>query len=340
MSIACLALTLVVFLLRIAYEHRGFFSYHYDILTSKEHASYQKELLDLIKENPPQAFQRFKEILQDTPIAHNTCHGIAHQTGHTAFETYGFQKAMAYQNGLCGGGYIHGIIEARFGLLQEKDLISQVPTICDAGNNSCYHGIGHGLMIATKLNIETSLSYCDLLTGVGKRNCYDGVWMHIFDLEETGIHEKIDSLAANDETLQTTMIAMCQNAKEAYKTSCYFYLPRVYAHVEEVSFDHYKTLCDRVEDAYKTVCAAGAGHSLMKYHIDNPPVTFGRCDNFPTADLVNACKEGGALYYLFDKETMTIIKPTRAELDQYCAAFTDEEDIKICKKVNMYRDSL
>jgi hypothetical protein len=309
-------------------------------LTSPTHAAYQTEILDLVKSDPRKAFTRFREILQTTPLAHNTCHGIAHQMGHEAFESFGFQKAMAYQDAICGGGYIHGIIEARFGLLQEKDIMNQLPTICDEGNGACYHGIGHGLMIATKLNITTSLTYCDVLPGLGRRNCYDGVWMHIFDLEETGLHEVADAPSVNDEGFRAKMLAFCKNAGTAYKTSCYFYLPRIYAHFDETPFEVYAKLCGEVEDGYSAACAAGVGHSLMKYHIDNPSITFARCSGFVASDMVAACKEGGSLYYLYDKITTATVAPTKTEQAQLCNIFTDPKDMAVCKKVNLYRESL
>lgn len=320
------------------YEHRGFISYQYDIATSKQYSSYQDELIELVRHDPPAAFHRYREILAATPIAHNTCHGIAHKMGHEAFETFGFSKAMSYQDGICGGGYIHGIIESRFGLLQEKDIIEQLPAICPIGDGSCYHGIGHGLMIATKLNTPASLSYCNLLPIVGRRNCFDGVWMHVFDLEETGMHDTTSTTLNTD--LSTTAPTYCINTKTPYKTSCYFYLPRIYAHQKEVSFTYYQDLCESVETNYMSTCAAGTGHSLMKYHIDHPPTALNTCKNFTNMTLSDACIEGGILYYFFDIESMQQTTLTNEESEHLCnTTFSDPIQHTLCKKVAVYRNN-
>ncbi|GEM_PF-1738138 len=343
-TLASAGLLAAAFLLPIALEHRGFFMYQGDIFTSDKNALYQKELLSLVKQDPRKAFKRFREILSKEPIAHNTCHGIAHKMGHAAYETFGFKKAMQFQDGVCGGGYIHGIIESRFGLLQEKEILDALPNICTNGDGSCYHGIGHGLMIATKLNVDASLHYCDLLPSNGPKNCYEGAWMHVFDREETGLHDaEVLSPNSNDQSKQdfkNTNIEYCKVVEKKYKTSCYFYLPRIYAHIDEEPFTIFSSLCLNVEKDFQNICAVGVGHTLMKYHIANPNISFTRCAGFNSSDLVESCKEGGALYFFFDSLSGLNIKHSSVEQKEICNIFTHVSDQVICKKVSGYKEAL
>ena len=328
---AVASLAIIINLLKLAYEHRGFFVYHYQLLTSKNYTTYQNELLELTKTSPREAFKRYREILKIDPLSYNTCHGIAHQMGHTAYESLGFQKAMQFQDALCGGGYIHGIIEARFGLLQESEILKEVATICDEDNRPCYHGIGHGLMVATKLNIGQSLRYCDRLPELGRRNCYDGVWMHRFDLEESGARETPSAVTKPDQQATENDLSLCLQTPKAYKSSCYFYLPRIFAHAQELDFNDFASLCNAVEPDGQIACAAGTGHAVMKYHIAEPEISMNRCLGFESAPLKNACKEGSALYYLFAAEAPT---------ESPCLNFTNEQDRAICRKVDAYRGDL
>lgn len=301
--------------------------------------TYVDELLYLTAENPTLAFTRFEEILKADPETYNTCHGVAHQIGHEAFEHFDFQGAMSYQNALCGGGYIHGVVEARFGLMNERDLLTELPTICEETNLSCAHGIGHGLMITTYLDIPASLGYCDLLPGLSRRNCYDGVWMHIFDLEESGARATGDFTEAPTDEYITESAERCATTDAAYKTSCYFYLPRILAHYDMLPFSSYTTLCQSVEVDYQITCAAGSGHAVMKYNIADPSIAMGYCEQYRN-DLVSACKEGASLYWLFAGDPPEEITLDEGEGESKCSVFINSKDRAICNKVSQYRNEL
>lgn len=325
------------FVLKFSYEHYGFIAYRYNILSIKKYTLYQNELLDLVKKDPIEAFQRYREILRLDPLSYNTCHGISHKMGHQAFITFGFDTAVQYQDALCGAGYIHGVIEAKFGLLRSVDLPEELQKVCVVGDGSCYHGIGHGLMVVTKLDIQKSLAYCDQLPELGRRNCYDGVWMHVFDLEETGMPRSGNALTQSDSKTESHFLALCHDADEKYKTSCYFYLPRIFAHTTEINFSSYSSLCALVPDTYRPLCTSGTGHSLMKYHIATPNAPLELCTSFVVDKLVTACKEGGILYYLLSNSFNHGNVPMTESL---CDQFTDANERALCKKVDKYRDDL
>jgi len=335
-ALAVSVLAIIAAALTLAYQHRGFFAYQYAIRTSPIYASYQTELLELVRKDPAKGIARLRSILAEDPLSYNTCHGITHQMGHRAFETSGFRGAMAVQDAICGGGYVHGVLEGQFGLLQERELFDYVSTLCEDDTYICHHGIGHGLMITTNLNIEKSLGLCDALTGLAARNCYDGVWMHIFDLEESGA--SISPNRAVDPTASQVEKAaeLCTSAEQAYRTSCYFYLPRIFAHGKKTAFSNYVELCTGVETAYQVPCAAGSGHSAMKYHMNDPLAAVLSCNAYDAA-LRGGCKEGAFIYYLFSSKTTAM-----GDVDTHalCLKFENTDHQRTCLRVDSYRHEL
>jgi hypothetical protein len=289
----------------------------------------RNEMLGLVKKDPKLAFSKYREILLQEPENHNICHGVAHEMGHEAFEALGFDKAMEYQDGLCGSGYVHGIVEARFGYFDTKNITKELKTICTSNKNACFHGIGHGLMIVTDLDTEESLKHCDKLPNMGPKNCYEGVWMHQFDLEETGGHAEttattsyeIYEFAKNSE-------ALCRNTSSKYKTSCYFYLPRIYAHIVEEPIPNLEKLCGMIDqNEYRVTCLIGTGHMLMKYHMADPISVFRKCEKFENINWHASCKEGGAMYYLYDSISSI---GEGGDYKNICQVFSDKRDKSIC----------
>ncbi len=270
-----------------------------------ENISYAAALLALMKTDPVTTFSAYRDVLAADPSAYNDCHAVAHQLGHVAYETYGFAKAMSYQDAICGGGFIHGIVEAKFGEMDEVDLLQEIATTCDAATDeeNCVHGVGHGLMLVTYLDVDRSLSYCDLFDASVRHHCFDGVWMHVFDQEESGVAHA-DTMVLTDSYIQSSQ-ARCVATADVYKDSCYFYLPRIFAHDAERTFYDLVSLCGSVERIGRFACAAGAGHSTMKYHIADPVAVYSSCEVFDDETLIEACHDGASRYYLHASNPLT-----------------------------------
>lgn len=305
-----------VAILATVFKFSGFFLYQIDLLTSADKRATQRELIDLIETKPEQAFPRFRQILQEAPMARNSCHGIAHHMGHHAYEAYGFDGAMQYQDGLCGGGYIHGVIEGRFGALQEDELLGVLPTACQGlPTESCFHGVGHGLMIALNNDTTDALTACDQVVKNGRSDCYDGVFMQIFDDEETGLNKR-KALAQRSPDL-------CAEVGGEYKESCYFYLPRMYK-VENSTNIVY--VCEGLAGKNSVVCAMGAGHSFMKYSIGDPAKALSQCQDFKSINEQQACINGAMKYFVFDSMSSGAV----AEKVSMCDIF-DVNNQSACK---------
>ncbi len=297
-------------------------------------------ILETVGENPRLAFDYFRKLLLASPDAYNECHGFAHQLGHEAYEQFGFEGALNYSDALCGGGFVHGVLEARFGEESVSSIISELPTICTEENTACFHGIGHGLMIVTYLDTDASLRYCDRLPDVGRSDCYDGVWMHIFDLEESGARDLPDYSTVIDPAHVAKSAKRCADADSAYKTNCYFYLPRILAHNALVSFEHYTDLCTSVDEEYRLTCSVGSGHAIMKYAIENPNSAVEQCLGYDQKELVGGCKEGAFIYYLFAGGLSSISDAPTTGYQEKCDVFIEQSDRRLCDRVDGYRGEI
>ena len=88
-------------------------------------------------------------------------------------------RTFAEGDSLCGSGYYHGVLERSLVNVRsrEPDVLAPVArTLCDDAAAmspwiayQCLHGLGHGLMIATGLNLPIALQVCSRL-----RRWWDG----------------------------------------------------------------------------------------------------------------------------------------------------------------------
>jgi hypothetical protein len=249
-------------------------------------ADLKNKLFATLKEKPEDLFTVFRKSLDENPSLKDSCHGVAHELGHASYAQYGFGTSMHRSGAICGGGYIHGLIESKFGELGEAKALKSIKTICPEKDQSCNHGIGHGLMVMTVNNINKSLQYCDSLGKLARSDCYDGVFMHVYDNEETGISKNIKERAEGGK--------LCEGLNAKYQTSCYFYLPRLVARhqFEEKSAE---LLCSDVTNlAHHRACVFGSGVMFMKYHLSYPELAVSMCGAFGAEKSI--CIDGTKSY--------------------------------------------
>jgi hypothetical protein len=119
------------------------------------------------------------------------CHGVVHTIGAATLTRNGGDVARTFAEGssLCWSGYYHGILERSLldvGSSRPVALRAVSQTLCDEVIEretpwvayQCLHGLGHGLMISTALDLPASLDTCRRLSTRWKREvCRSGVFM-------------------------------------------------------------------------------------------------------------------------------------------------------------------
>jgi hypothetical protein len=257
-----------------------------DGLSSEEYSKDRDEFIALVdSQDPKAALSQLRQRTETDNALLRSCHSIAHEIGHEAFEKYtSFGEAMKYQDEICNSGYLHGIIESYFSA--SKDIFSSMKTVC-AGyplgsyiSWECYHGIGHGLMYYTLNDLPRSIELCDSYSNAFARaQCSNGVFMENFNTDQK-IHPS--TFLKNDD-----LFYPCRDQKEDHKGDCYFYAPTHYLSLHKNAYEAALTWCAGAETAFIPSCISGVGSQAIKENINNPKYVESVCMNSPTSQRAN-----------------------------------------------------
>jgi hypothetical protein len=140
------------------------------------------------EEGPKVALDRLAEMQSDPTIGGAVCHPIAHKIGAGGLLHYegSVGKAFAAGDATCGAGYFHGLLQWKLAGVREDQVASVARTACEEPEikanafnyYQCDHGLGHGLMLYTSLDLPKALDYCHQLnTQFDQVSCSGGVFM-------------------------------------------------------------------------------------------------------------------------------------------------------------------
>ena len=272
------------------------------------------------------ALRSLERRIRKVPALEGVCHPIAHDLGHQAVEQAGggikgAQVALTARDDVCGGGYTHGTIELALGASQdpERDLLR----ICAPANDgSCFHGVGHGLMFATNMNVKRSLAMCDQSpTPTLSARCGEGVFMQLFSADLSAGHTSDDD-ATDVAKDPTAAAATCRETRDAYAPNCWFYAPTVWLAAHPDDFAGAMEWC-RAEATGngRQMCARGVGSRSVKYHPEDVSIAARVCGIAPR--LQDSCFQGMGSYWSVhhrgEKEPRTVCrKVTDAGLADRC----------------------
>lgn len=245
------------------------------------------------RSGPAAALEELDRRITSDPRLGGVCHAVAHDLGHEALEEADGDvgRALAARDDVCGGGYTHGIIEVALGASAHpaKDLL----TLCaPRQDGSCFHGIGHGAMFATGMNVKRALRLCDrapttLLAG----RCGEGVFMQLFSSDVSGMHTTgapVPTLASARRT--------CAETRARYAPSCWFYAPTIWLADRPDDFSGAMTWCASAPGAVaRQLCAKGVGSRTIKYHPEDPRIGAAVCS--AAGDLTDPCLSGMGSYW-------------------------------------------
>jgi hypothetical protein len=173
--------------------------------------------------DPAQALTLLQQIVDQHPDIARICHPIAHDLGHAALEKYAydFKKAVSFQDGVCGNGYLHGVVE--HAVLHAPDPQQALHTLCAPElDGSCLHGIGHGAMFVADMDLPKALAFCDWFKQPTQRtSCAEGVFMQNFEVGVPGVKTSSWLKPADPKY-------PCAQQAHRYQGSCYYYAPQYY----------------------------------------------------------------------------------------------------------------
>ena len=151
-------------------------------------------------------------------------HHIVHHIGHDTAMVFGpSAQALALCPTSYNYGCLHGFFQHAFGMgeITEKaaakmcDNLWRDPSLPFKTGQSCYHGLGHGIMVHADYILPKALKMCDKLNWLpARRACWQGVFMENVDAALEGREQK------GGFTFERPL-APCEQLNEKYQYQCF-----------------------------------------------------------------------------------------------------------------------
>jgi hypothetical protein len=256
---------------------------------------------------PKVAMTRFAAAMAADPLVERGCHRMAHAIGSASLARYknDVAKAFAAGNSTCWSGYYHGILErALVNVRGEDALVTVARKLCAARSvrvrlflaYQCVHGLGHGLMIHTGLDMPASLRVCErLATTWDQTSCDGGVFMENFNTSY-GVRSRY--LRDRD------LLYPCDAVAERHKLYCYLQVTDRILASSSGNWQLASRLCSKAERNWRATCFQSYGRSVSSEARGNPQSARRLCAavpnrwrgdcNFGVARDLTSNDEGGA----------------------------------------------
>ena len=264
-------------------------------------------------------------------------HDMAHSVGRETAKDYGSNfKAFDLCPVIFNYGCSHGFFE--YVLARTATPKEAATTICESRSSkdtfliagfTCYHGVGHGIMMAEAYNVKSSLKACDTLsTHEAKDGCWQGVFMENVNAGMSGralpgVFKKSDPLSP------------CDEVGDKYKHECYInhagWLMTVAGH----DLRKGSRYCLKAKGRYKSSCfqsiglmvtnptwQAGLGPELVQARKPEAEIAALLCARFPAAGRQDCVIAGVDNLANFDRLETTrsrdFCKAVPASLEEAC----------------------
>ena len=212
------------------------------------------------------------------PAVHADCHQITHAVGHAALARYHGNAAEALSQGAmtCNSGYYHGVIERAFAGVPREQVTRIARRLCTGHAVTkeefllyqCVHGLGHGLMIYSGLDLPWSLKTCDRLqTNFDRVSCTGGVFMQNLmpGMGTTRYLRKKDPLYP------------CNAVAERHKVYCYLMVTSRILSLDGYNWRKTAAWCRRSEKGWVATCFQSYGRDASGVSEYQPQRTIQLC---------------------------------------------------------------
>jgi hypothetical protein len=231
------------------------------------------------REGPGAAFALVDDVYGSG--ASPACHRAAHAIGAATLARYDGNVAETLAKGAstCGSGYYHGVLERSLVAVTSRTpaaLARVARRLCTGAKSmtpwiayQCLHGLGHGLMIGTGLQLPTSLTVCKRLSTWWDRDaCRSGVFMENL----SSSYGVVSRWLRDDDPVYP-----CNAVEREAKRRCYqMVTSRI---LPTVGNDWEKTaeVCAGVEHDFVFMCFRSLGRDASAWSDRDPDETAERC---------------------------------------------------------------
>jgi hypothetical protein len=231
-------------------------------------------------EGPEAALALIEDVYGDGGSA--ACHRATHAIGAASLARYRGRVGRTFAAGssTCGSGYYHGVLERSLVNVQARTpnaLGVVARTLCTDIRTrevpwvayQCFHGLGHGLMIATGLSVPLSLEVCKRLTMRWDRDvCKGGVFMENL----SGSYGFRSRWLRDDDPVYP-----CNWVDREDKSRCYqMVTSRILPSVGD-DWDRTAEVCSEVESDFVYMCFQSLGRDASSRSNRNPSSTAEIC---------------------------------------------------------------
>jgi hypothetical protein len=230
------------------------------------------------REGPKKALRILGQDDLSVPAVHADCHQITHAVGHAALARYHGNAAEALSQGAmtCNSGYYHGVIERAFAGVPREQVTRIARRLCTGHAVTkdefllyqCVHGLGHGLMIYSGLDLPWSLKTCDRLqTDFDRVSCTGGVFMQNLmpGMGTTRYLRKKDPLYP------------CNAVAERHKVYCYLMVTSRILSLDGYNWRKTAAWCRRSEKGWVATCFQSYGRDASGVSEYQPRRTIQLC---------------------------------------------------------------
>lgn len=216
------------------------------------------------RSGPEAAVKRLSEWRADGTIAPVVDeHQLAHQIGRETAATFGKEAAaflrcpMSDFNGGCQHGFFEHVLgEAATPAAAAESICASLDEASFAHKYRyyCYHGVGHGLLMAHAYDLDAALKVCNALDALLKQDgCWQGVFMENANAGAQGI-ARVGMFSVADP------LAPCRTITEAYRWQCYLNHGGYLVHVLQGSFPRAVEAClTEPNPRWRSACVQSLG---------------------------------------------------------------------------------
>ena len=254
------------------------------------------------------------------------CHPLTHILGQAATEKYPtVAEAFTHGDSFCWSGYYHGVMEGSISKIGRSELPDQLNSICANVEGrerysfdyfNCVHGLGHGVMAYTNIELFDSLALCDRLEGSWERSsCYGGVYMENVIVDNKNHFTKY--LKPDDP------LYPCNAVDDKYKNDCYLMQTSYMLKVLNGSFAKVFEECATVSEAgWRYTCFQSLGRDASGRSTSNAQQTAATCDLGTSYEQRSNCIIGAVKdfisYFHSDKPGYALCDILSPDLQQIC----------------------
>jgi cbb3-type cytochrome c oxidase subunit III len=230
------------------------------------------------RDGPEKALALLATDDRSVPAVHADCHQISHAVGHGALAHFKNNPAAALAHGAmtCNSGYYHGVIERAFAGVPREKVVRIARGLCTGHAVTkesfllyqCVHGLGHGLMIYSGLDLPWSLSTCDRLqTDFDRVSCTGGVFMQ----------NLMPGMGTSRYLRKNDPIYPCNAVSEGHKIYCYLMVTSRILSLDGYNWHKTAAWCRRSEKGWVATCFQSFGRDASGFTQYQPRRTIRLC---------------------------------------------------------------